>query len=1077
MFARLAALAERRAAWVVAAWVAVAVLLAVTAPSLQKVGTQDETSFLPGSSPSQRADKLLRRLFPDDPTLDAGIVVLARHGGLTAADGAYVRQVTDWLTRGEVAPNVKTVQSAASNPAMAAVLQAPDGGAELLVVGFRTAPFSTSTNHLVDQIRRHLDATAPAGLEHHLTGTGGLAADEASGLVKSFERTAIFTVLLVLIILVLVYRSVLAPLIPLVTIGIAFMVSRGLIGLLAEHGFKVASMAETFMVVMIFGAGTDYCLFIVSRYREDLAAGDAPPATLRRSMTVVGGVIAASAFTVIVGFMAQLTARFGMYKTMGPAMGVAIFVTLVAGLTLTPALVRLAGRHAFWPSELHDSRAGHASPRWQRVADTVRGRPVETLLAGVILLLLPASGLGWFHSSFDLVRELPTSADARKGFDALAQHYPPGTLAPVYVVLDTNGPITDDARLAAVDHLTDALRAQPGIGEVRSITQPAGAPLTPETMQRFGGQGDLTATGLDPNKTDVGPLLSAMSQPGGLRFTGPILHRYPQLTDGPLRFFLGADGHSTRIMVALAGNPYDRRALPVIRNLDKVVDGAVAGTALSGAHLAVGGPAAFFVDMQDIGNADFRVMTAVLIGGIFVVLALLLRSLVAPFYLLASVVLSYAATLGLCALVFIKGFGEPGISFWLPPFLFIILVALGADYNIFIMSRVREEADAGAEIHDAVTRGLVATGPVITSAGLILSGTFAVLILAPLPQMRQIGFGVTIGVLIDTFIVRSLIVPAATMLLGRWARWPNLRHPREIRDRNPRHLGVAGAGAAELAAGLVALVATAGTASPITSISSQAPRQQVVAAGAPTGAAQTPATAAAAPATHPAATAAPPTTKAASSPTSVAGPAVAAPTGPTRIAVPAVGAWRFHLEGTRKIGAAGSAQPFSEDATTQVSRVGGDDRNAEMRLQTQSSNGSQDDRRRYQPDSVLMLSTQLSSSGMSFGGTLQPPQLIARWPLRVGDQWASDWTTGSVNGHTTGQVADQRLVTVAGRTFQCWDIKTDTTFTGAAQGQQHQTACWVPQLGMSVDDQVQFQGTYNNIPFDVNTHASLLATP
>lgn len=1078
MFARLADFVDRRAAFVVAAWVVAAAVLAVIAPSLEEVGTQDQTSFLPGSSPSQRADRLIRRLFPNDPTLDAGIVVLARDGGLTPADAAFVGEATEWFKTGAVAAEIKTVQSAATDPAMAAVLRSPDRAAELLIVGFRSPPFTAGTNELVAEIREYLDANAPRGLEHHLTGTGGLAADQAEALVGSFEQTAIITVLLVLAILIFVYRSAVAPLIPLVTIGVAFVVARGVLGLLAENGLRVASLAETFIVVMIFGAGTDYCLFIVSRYREDLVAGGGPRPTLRRSMTLVGPVIAASAITVIVGFMSQLTARFGVFKTMGPAMGIAIFVTLVAGLTLTPALLRLSGRHAFWPGRLEDPRAAEASPRWQRLAERVRAHPTELLLAGIIMLLVPASGIGWFRSSFDLVRELPPSADARQGFDTLAEHFSAGTLAPVYVLVETDRSITDDANLAAVDRLTDALRRTPGVAEARSVTQPAGSPLTPATMQRLGGgdQAGFGSAGLDPNKVDIGPLVSEMSKPGGLRFTGPILRQYPQLLDGPLGFFLGPDRTSTRLVVSLEGNPYDRGALPVIRNLDDVADKALAGTSLSGSRLAIGGPASFFVDMQEIGNADFRIMTAVLIGGIFLVLAWLLRSLVAPFYLLASVVLSYAATMGLCVAVFIGIFGDPGISFWLPPFLFIILVALGADYNIFIMSRIREEADAGADIHDAVTRGLVATGHVITSAGLILAGTFAVLVLAPIPQLRQIGFGVTVGVLIDTFIVRSLIVPAATMLLGRWAFWPNIRHLRELREHNRRHLGLAGGGIAALGIGLAVLIAGAGTAAPITRVSSESKPGAASTPESQNNATQTASTTTS-PSPAPSASEPAPSTSASRTPTTLRAETQSAPE--SRIAVPALGSWKFHLEGTRKIGAAGSPQPFSEDSTTEVSRLKEEAGATEVRLRTESSNGAQDDQRRYQPDGVLLVAMRISSSGMGFGGTLQPPQLLVRWPFRAGDQWTSDWSTGAdgVQGKSTTRVLGPRTVNLAGRSLECWAVRTDTTFSGSAQGEQHQTACWSAELGMSIDDNTEYKGTYNGVRFEIVTHATLVSTP
>ena len=1100
MFDRLGSAVARRAGWVVAAWAAAAVVLTLLAPSLSKVGVQDETAFLPASSPSQQADRVLHRLFPNDPTLDSALLVFARPGGLRPTDHSYIGSLAESLpARMSV---VRSVESAEADHSLAPLLVSPDHASELVVVAFRTAPFTDRTNAAVTAIRRLMTTGAPPGLVAHATGVAPLAADEASGILGSFGRTAAISVLLVLAALLLVYRSLVGALVPLVTIGVSYLVAAGVIAEAAGHGLKVASLAATFMVVMIFGAGTDYCLFLVSRYRQEVAGGADPSAGLRRTGTVIGPVIAASGITVILGFLSQLTARFGMYRTMGPAIGVAIAVTLAAALTLTPALLSLAGRHAFWPTPLRAlrDRGEAASARWARIGAAVAARPAEAALGAVIVLLLCASGIGWFHQSFDLVTELPASADARAGYDTLAAHFPAGTLAPVYLVVAADGPIRTDARLAAVDQLTTVLERTPGVAEARSLTQPAGAPLTAATFTAYsGGATGAAAFGMDPNRVDVTPLYNDMASPGGLRFTGPVLRRYPQLL-GRLGFFLGGDGDSTRIVVALRGDPYAPSSLATIRQLDSVAATTLAGGPLSGAHLYVGGPASFFSDMQTIGNHDFRVIVAVLIAAIFVVLALLLRSLVAPFYLLATVVLSYAATMGLLVAVFHGAFGISGISFWVPPFLFVILVALGADYNIFIMSRVAEERARGSSVRDAAVAGLVGTGPVISSAGLILAGTFAGLMAAPLPTLRQIGFAVTAGVLIDTFLVRSVLVPAVTVILGRWALWPT-GFALEGSARRVQ-IGVAGAGVAGLAGLLVALP-VAGTAAALpaavptaapSALASQHPGVAGVAEASRLGPSLPPGSSAPT-GTEPAARAA-----GASAPTPGAVPGGGAPgpgtpgspttsapgrppagshsmTAPSRIAVPAVGNWSYHVTGTRKIGAAGSTQPFSEDDTTQVSRVGGTDSAPEMRVYTSSGSGTQDDRRLYAPAEVDLVSTQLSSAGLSYGGTFSPPQVLVRWPVVVGTSWSSDWTAGDVHGHTTTTVTGTRTTTVAGRSYTCYAVHSDSTFTGAAQGTQHITSCWVAELGMSAEDQEQFQGTYNGVSFDVNTDAVLTATP
>lgn len=1094
MFNRLGCLTARYARWVIAAWLASAVLLVLFAPSLEKVGVQNETAFLPASAPSQQADRVLQHLYPGDPTLDSGIVVFSRADGLTAADDAWIAH---WVT-GLKAPRwrgqITSVQSDTTDPLLASELRAPDGRADLVVVGFASSPFSAANNATVSVLRRQL-ATAPTGLAHHLSGVAGLAADQATSLVSSFARAALITVVLVLAILYLVYRSALAPLVPLVTIGVAYLVARGLIAIMAAHGFKVASLVDTFLIVMVFGAGTDYCLFIVSRYREDLQTGGGASATLWRSMRVVGVVVAASGATVIVGFMSMLTARFGLYRTMGPAVGIAIAVTVAAAITLTPALVEVAGGRLFWPGPLRPTRAdepGRGPSRWERLASTVGGRPVEILLAGVILLELSAAGIGWYHQTFDLVNELPAGADARAGYAAIAEHYPAGTVAPVYVVIDTPGPILTGPSLAAVDHLTDYLKSQPYIAQVRSVTQPTGAPLTSATVADLGSINDL---GVNPNKVDITPLLNAIDSPGGLRFNAALLHRYPQLVDGgPLEFFQGADGRSTRLAVTLTSDPYSPQGLAVVRDLDTKVNDALAGSALAGARVYVGGPATFFSDMQTIGNHDFRVIAAVLIAGIFTVLALLLRSLVAPFYLLASVIASYAATLGLTSAVF-DGIFHQSISFWLPPFLLVILIALGADYTIFIMSRIREEAAAGTEIHQAVTRGLTATGKVITSAGIILAGAFAALVTAPLGELRQIGFAVTVGVLIDTFIVRTLIVPAATMLLGRWAFWPGLPVALGVRTPRRRHYGLAGAGIAALAAGLVLLAATGGAARPVTHIAAVADRRvadlpttrSTAAATTPPHTAghhqlATPTTTFAGPLTSPPATTATTPTSVSTiapttTPTTNTTTTHPTPTGPTRIAIPAIGAWRYQVSGTRKIGAAGSTQSFNETDTAQVGRVSGDSQTAIMSVDTQTSTYTENDERSYAPGGVDLVATNFTADGISYGGALQPPQQLIPWPATVGQSWTGNWTTGSTSGHTTGQVTGTQTVTVSGVAYQCIIVKTYTTFSGSAQGSQQGTTCWSPQLGMALDDAETLSGTYTGIPFDINSHFVLLAAP
>lgn len=1085
-FSRLVDVVEARARWVLGLWVLAAVALTLIAPSLNDVGSTDTADFLPADAPSQQADQVLARLFPDDPTRESSIVVFARDGGLTDADAAYIGELTSTLTTGELAADFTGVQSTATSPELAAFLRAADGEAELLIASMADGPFSTSGTAAVERLRDHLEETAPDGLTHHVTGIGGLAADQASGVIESFDRTAIATVLLVLVVLFLIYRSAVAALIPLLTIGLAFGVSNGLVAYVAQAGLKVNTMVGTFMVVLVFGAGTDYCLFLTSRYREELHAGDPVAATVKRTTLIIGAVIAASAATVIIGFFSMISADFGIFKTMGPAIGIAIAVTLVAGLTLTPALLRLAGTKAFWPRTLDEIRdEPEVIPdRWHRLAGTIRSWPSHALLGSIIVLLIPAAGLGWYSQSFNLVTDLPAGDDSRAGFETVEDHYPGGVISPVYLMITADGPILDGDRLAAVDRLTDALRADPGLGQVRSITQPAGEPLTPDNLGELtGGITDPAALGFDEN-TDLGPLFDALNAPGGLRITGEIIDQYPGLVD-LLGLLLGNDGNTTRLIIALEGNPYDNTALDAFERIDDATADALAGTALTGAEISVGGPSSFYADMREISNADFRIIVAVILGAIFVVLALLLRSLVAPFYLLASVVLSYAATMGITVAVFQGLFGAEGITFWLAPFLFVILVALGADYNIFIMSRIREEADAGHEIHDAVSRGLTLTGRVITSAGLILAGTFAALLIAPLPNLQQIGFGVTVGILIDTFLVRSIMVPAATMLLGRWAFWPFIpgATPGELAaTRQPRHIGLAGAATAALAVTLLATVLTGDTDKPIAVVAASATDTTTPAtattqpttpeADDSTEATTTTQSTDSAPTTEAPVTPAPTTTTS----TATAPPTTPAPAAPgARIAVPAQGTWTYHATGSQQIGL--STSNVDEQAPTTVIRTGGTDDAPELRVRTETSSYTRDDTRRHTATGVGLLATTFSAQGATFGGPLDPPQLLARTPLQVGATWSGRSTADGMTIDATARITRERDVTVPAGTFHCWEIQIDATITGDIDGEQHDTSCWVPDLGLPVITDQKMNGTYSGINFRIDLHFELTATP
>jgi RND superfamily putative drug exporter len=350
VFERIGRMAAGKFPWIILAWVGIAVVIHSVVPPLKKVVTSDVTAFLTDDSQSVRGARLLAKEFPQDDFSNAAAIVFAGRGRLADSDRAYLDSVEAWLNSPEAPDVVVGAQSPRSHPELKEVLNSSDGTIQIVLVRFSTPPFQPPTNAAVHEIRAHIRATKPPDLLVSVTGNAGVAADQADAIDNSIKRTTAITLVLVLLILLYVYRSPVTPLVPLITIGIAFTVASGIIALLAQAGLKVSSLVESFMVVIVFGAGTDYCLFIVSRFREEVAHAHEYRRTLTRTVAIVGAVIASSASTVIVGFSAQGIARFGMFRTTGPSMAIAVVVTLAAGLTLTPALMRAFGRSLFWPA-------------------------------------------------------------------------------------------------------------------------------------------------------------------------------------------------------------------------------------------------------------------------------------------------------------------------------------------------------------------------------------------------------------------------------------------------------------------------------------------------------------------------------------------------------------------------------------------------------------------------------------------------------------------------------------------------------------------------------------------------------
>ena len=771
-----AVLARSVASWqgiavLIVGWIVIAGVIGTVSPSIEEVSTNDRTEFLPNETESLQALEIERQKFSSSEGIPA-ILVYRNPQGITDQDIANVAAIDERIRSQEIHQNIALVISdfglpdVGSGPPMPNQAPSettrtpeisPDGTALTVTVIISGSPADEEFGETIEWLRKldeQLMVELPSTVQ--VTGPAGILAD-AIAVFQSFDfRVSAITIVLVLVILLAIYRSPLLALLPVVTVGVALMVAQSIAALLADN-FDLAlnGQVTAIMAVLMFGAGTDFTLFIVSRYREELPLHGDKYQAIAATMRAVGPSIASSAGTTAVAMMALILAFSGSLKTMGPMLAMAIVVMLIAALTLIPAVLVAMDRAAFWPMKTiraDDNESGI----WHRVGLLVSRRPGLLLSITILIMLALSAGLFQFTPRYSFVAGFPDDTESKIGFETLKSAYPPGEIAPTSVYISQEG-ISILDHLQAVDDISASLLADPGVSNVTSITRPLGEPLPVEIAQV---QPLVAMMPEDPSQ--IGELM-AILPPEQAQLAGTFLAG---------QRLISTDRTTTKLEVVLNVDPYGAAAIDLIPRLRDTVRQSVDASTLTGAKALLGGESATNADSRTATSRDFKVIAPIVIAAIWIILALLLGSLVAPTYLVISVILSFAAALGVSIVVFENIFGHDGMAFDSIPFIFVFLIALGADYNIYIMSRVREETRTrGLEVGTryAITR----TGGVITSAGIILAGTFSVLTTFPLLDIFQLGFTVMLGILIDTFVVRAIMVPAIVMKLGEANWWPS----------------------------------------------------------------------------------------------------------------------------------------------------------------------------------------------------------------------------------------------------------------------------------------------------------------
>lgn len=699
MFERLARFVVHNPWKVIAVWVLATIAIVAFAPTLNDVVNRDQTQFLPSKYESVQALELAEQAFGTGADSSATVVLKRADGSpLTEADQAKAGELAQQLQEADI----ERVTAVVTGP------QAVSPNSQVMLVNVGLEGIGDDPK-LLDAVKQIRDIAGPAiegsGLQYAVTGDVAMFLDSQGAFDNALVIVGISTIVLIIGLLLLMFRSPVAALLPVVTVGLVSVIAPGLIAWCARaFNFQVDPSLQIIMTIVLYGVGTDYIVFLLFRYRERLRAGDDPRQALVTALTRIGEVIASAAAAIVIAFSALLLAVFAGFRSFGPGLVISVALMALAVMTLVPAIVSLLGTKVFWPS-----KSWQRTPRgtmFQRFGRFTAGRPVLVALASGGVMVALALGMLGFKTDYDQSAQLPGGTESARGLEDLQSGFPAGALSPTTVLIRSDdGSQLDRDEVAA---FADRLQQVEGIGGV----MPAGP-------------------------------------------------------DGAVLF--SQDGTVAKIDLLLESGPYTNAALDLAGD---ELRGVADANAPPGTTALVGGLSSAFADIRDANTRDLWVIFPVAGVLIAVVLGLLLRSVVAPLYLMAAVVLGFFSTMGATVIAFI-GFGDAaGVGFALPMLVYLFVVAIGTDYNILMIARLREEAQAGNDPRTSADLAIEHAGPSIGAAGLILAGTFASLLLAGVAFLMEMGFAVSLGILLSAFVMSMFLVPSVTALLGHKAWWP-----------------------------------------------------------------------------------------------------------------------------------------------------------------------------------------------------------------------------------------------------------------------------------------------------------------
>lgn len=710
-------------------WVLLIGVLQMVLPS-SSTYTDDSVEPLPSSEPSMKAANIVEEKFPNSDGVPA-LLTWYNKDGISEKELTTIASLSKELNENKLPHQEMAVPYDKMPMPALKELVSEDGTTFIQTILFEKGASSDELKEGLTELETRVDREFEGNplnekmtsdsLVARVTGPAGISVD-ATGLFKNADVSLLIgTVLLVLVFLLLIYRSPILPFVPLIAVGAAYAVATPILGALAKAGYiSYDSQGISIMTVLLFGAGTDYCLFLISRFRLFLYEEGSRLQALKRAFLDTSGAIGVSGLTVVSALLALLVSKYATIHNFAIPFSLSIFIMMISSLTLVPALLSILGRSAFFPfvprtEDMEKERAQkknkkvklHKQSRfWYKVGAYSANKPVRTVIITLLFLIVSSTFVTGIKYSYDMLSEFPKDTPSREGFDLISDGFGAGDLAPLTVVFEQNG---------ENENIKNDLARLDGISRVEN----------PETSQ--------------------------------------------------------SDQNFVSYKVELEQNPYSNEAMDDVEQLRKNLKELSDDKRFE--NVWVSGQTAEQLDQRTVIAHDETKIISFVIVVVALLLLLYLRSIVAMVYLIATVLISFTSALGLGWVILHYGFDVGAISGLIPIYAFVFIVALGEDYNIFMISNIWEKKKE-LPLKEAIKEGVGQSGGVITSAGIILAGTFAVLTTLPIQVLVQFGLITAIGVLLDTFIVRPLLVPAITSLLGKWAFWPSKLGKVKVREED-----------------------------------------------------------------------------------------------------------------------------------------------------------------------------------------------------------------------------------------------------------------------------------------------------